>query len=40
MNVFESKIEELGEEEMVLAGKQAELEKKTRLVNKLYIQRE
>ena len=39
-NDFESKIEELGEEEMELAGKQAELEKKTRLVNKLYIQRD
>ena len=40
MNVFELKLEELGEEEMVLSSKQAELEKKTRLVNKLYIQRD
>ena len=40
LNVFESKLEELFEEDMELSGQQSELEKKTRLVNKLYIQRD
>ncbi len=40
LNIFESKLEELAEEEMELSGQQKQLETKTRLVNKLYIQRD